>query len=360
MATNEPIKLTRQQLYDQVWSEPMTKLSKKYGLSDVGLAKVCKRNNIPRPPIGYWAKKIHGKSIDQIPLPPHAEEKPICFHAQFGGIGVEDPKLPDKVQRLIGYELDPSNLIAVPNRLSSPHTLTKKIRQNLEKGEPDRYDMINSACAPQIWVSKKTIPRALRIMDTLVKALDERGFLCGIFEQPLSYGIFEVLNSEMSDYGKEQMKKERHPTRHLFYYKRWASGRLKLAVITGMDWHGKGIQRNWTDGKNQRIENCLNEFICGLIRWAAIDQELHLRREREHKEYEEKERQRKERARRVAQEQARKDQLRADARAWERSKNLRCYIDAVIEKEGPIQPESELEKWVAWARAEADLDDPLC
>ncbi len=43
------IKISRSQLYDQVWSVPMWTLAKKYGLSDVGLSKICKKHDIPRP-----------------------------------------------------------------------------------------------------------------------------------------------------------------------------------------------------------------------------------------------------------------------------------------------------------------------
>jgi len=37
----EKIRITRKDLYEQVWSEPMVKLAKKYGVSDVGLRKRC-------------------------------------------------------------------------------------------------------------------------------------------------------------------------------------------------------------------------------------------------------------------------------------------------------------------------------
>lgn len=53
----EIIKLTRQDLYDQVWTEPMQTLAARYGLSGVGLAKTCRRMNIPIPGRGYWARK---------------------------------------------------------------------------------------------------------------------------------------------------------------------------------------------------------------------------------------------------------------------------------------------------------------
>jgi hypothetical protein len=45
----KPIELTRQELYDLVWETPTRHLCKQFGLSDVGLAKTCKRLNIPRP-----------------------------------------------------------------------------------------------------------------------------------------------------------------------------------------------------------------------------------------------------------------------------------------------------------------------
>ena len=49
----------RTRLYEEVWSEPLTKLGKKYGLSDNGLRKVCKALNIPLPRAGHWAKVAH-------------------------------------------------------------------------------------------------------------------------------------------------------------------------------------------------------------------------------------------------------------------------------------------------------------
>lgn len=60
----------REQLYKEVWSEPLLAVAKKYGLSDIGLAKICKKLNIPRPGLGYWAKKSAGKSVGEPPRLP--------------------------------------------------------------------------------------------------------------------------------------------------------------------------------------------------------------------------------------------------------------------------------------------------
>ena len=54
---------TRQELFDLVWSEPTRTIAKRYGISDVGLAKVCRRVDILLPPRGYWAKVAAGKRV---------------------------------------------------------------------------------------------------------------------------------------------------------------------------------------------------------------------------------------------------------------------------------------------------------
>ena len=45
--------IKREELYEEVWSTPLTQLCAKYGLSDNGLRKVCKRLNVPIPWRGY-------------------------------------------------------------------------------------------------------------------------------------------------------------------------------------------------------------------------------------------------------------------------------------------------------------------
>lgn len=49
------VDITRQELYDLVWSMPMTHAAKKFDISDVMLGKICADRHVPRPPRGYWA-----------------------------------------------------------------------------------------------------------------------------------------------------------------------------------------------------------------------------------------------------------------------------------------------------------------
>jgi hypothetical protein len=57
----------RDKIYEEIWAEPIQHVAKRYNLSDVGLAKVCRKLNIPRPGRGYWAIKAAGKVVPKQP-----------------------------------------------------------------------------------------------------------------------------------------------------------------------------------------------------------------------------------------------------------------------------------------------------
>jgi hypothetical protein len=93
------VKLTRKEMYKQVWSEPMTKLAERYGLSDVGLAKICKKNKIPRPTRGYWARKQAGNAPKRIPLPPGDSDQIIEIHPN--PYSMSNPELKNAIKKEI-------------------------------------------------------------------------------------------------------------------------------------------------------------------------------------------------------------------------------------------------------------------
>src|SRR5471032_2429119 len=66
--TDEKV-LTRERLYELVWSEPMLKIAARYGVSSSYLARVCTRLRVPRPARGYWAKLAVGIQSKSPPLP---------------------------------------------------------------------------------------------------------------------------------------------------------------------------------------------------------------------------------------------------------------------------------------------------
>jgi len=59
---------SRAELYNEVWNQPLVKLARKYGISDVALGKACRKLRIPHPGRGDWAKRKVGKAVKQVPL----------------------------------------------------------------------------------------------------------------------------------------------------------------------------------------------------------------------------------------------------------------------------------------------------
>lgn len=64
-----PMKVTREQLYNEVWAEPMTTVAKRYEVSSNYLARICERLNIPRPGRGFWQQRAVGAEVEVEPLP---------------------------------------------------------------------------------------------------------------------------------------------------------------------------------------------------------------------------------------------------------------------------------------------------
>lgn len=67
---------TREELYELVWATPVVKLAKTLGVSDVAIAKRCRREGVPVPPRGYWARVAAGQNPSRPSLPPKPERRP--------------------------------------------------------------------------------------------------------------------------------------------------------------------------------------------------------------------------------------------------------------------------------------------
>lgn len=69
--------MKRSELYALVWEKPVIRLAKELGVSDVGLAKACRRHDIPIPPRGHWTKLQFGKSSPKTALPPQDQDSEV-------------------------------------------------------------------------------------------------------------------------------------------------------------------------------------------------------------------------------------------------------------------------------------------
>lgn len=175
------IRLTRKELYDRVWAEPMQTLSRELGLSDVGLAKICRRHGVPVPARGYWAKKRVGKAPAAPELPAATSSKNVSDRFTFPGkserrsaeqVGVRPPE----PHPLVLAEDDSANVIDVPDGLAIRHPLLTATKEAWRRRRSPDYPW--HAPRPEhlhIDVDKASQHRALRLLQALFAALERRG-----------------------------------------------------------------------------------------------------------------------------------------------------------------------------------------
>ena len=68
------IRITRQQLYDEIWKISVAGLAKKYDIPYSQLMKQIKQADIPVPPSGYWTQLSFGKPVTKPELPEPVNE----------------------------------------------------------------------------------------------------------------------------------------------------------------------------------------------------------------------------------------------------------------------------------------------
>lgn len=148
----ELIEVTRDQLYEQVWSEPMTAVARRFSLSDVGLAKICRKMRIPVPGRGYWARKAAGQPVKQVPLGKLPAAAPVAMHTVTirrppieASAPTGEPVGPVATQAR--FEADPANRIDVAATLTDPHPLVERTVHALRRAKTDDQGYLKPAGA---------------------------------------------------------------------------------------------------------------------------------------------------------------------------------------------------------------------
>jgi len=271
--SNDGITLTRKELYDLVWSEPMTKLADKFGLSDVGLKKKCRNHNIPVPPRGYWARKQAGQRPWVAPLPkgfPLDTEITIYRNPMHG----KNPPW-SKENRIRTKEIEKQITLSTQSKF--PHPLIEQTRKILKSCTPNKdsiLDTPNQVCI-DLQVSPYSFDRALAIMDLILKALEELGHEVLITDKGTSAVVSgsEIHFSMTEDLNRRHIEPYEHNLEgyyrfghSLFSENRVPTGNLCL-TIHPPSW--TNARKNWRDTETQKLEHSVTSFIKGILSVAA-------------------------------------------------------------------------------------------
>jgi hypothetical protein len=363
------ITFERGDLYKRVWVTPISRLSKEFGISDVGLAKICRKLNIPRPERGYWAKLEFGKTPKIPRLPTLRAGEPD--HYAFRRYAYQNTSA--KSSQLTQENLLYDQIINVPEKLDKPHAFVREARTFLKKSTPDDYGMISfGKKGAFIRVSPASVDRAFRILNTLIIEIERSGFgsLACSKRDPEAY--FEILGERIEfsltetasriDHVLSDEEKKRKTSGSLWSVKRYdylPNNNLALKIET---FSSLAARRKWADSKTMRLEGHIARFINGAIVTAQIIKTERKEREEQKKKFEEAQiaREREEQLRKA--EKDRLLNLEKQAEQWKKSELIRGFIQAVEREAKGLSSDDEIRKkiedWLSWAKKMADQIDP--
>ncbi|MDN7698618.1 hypothetical protein R0290_21105 [Burkholderia semiarida] len=171
------VSLTREKLYELVWSQPMTKIAAEYKVSSSYLARVCTKLRVPRPARGYWAKLAVGIQLKIPPLPDVRPGDEQTWNRD--GYATSPSALPQPPSE-VGKSMSLSRTKS-PTRRSGQHGLIRGARELFESGRVSSYSYPKylkpaKKLLVDLAVTQMGLDRALTLANQLFLELEGHGF----------------------------------------------------------------------------------------------------------------------------------------------------------------------------------------
>ena len=343
-----------------VWDTPVLILARQIGVSDVGLAKACRRAGITLPTRGHWAKPESKR--------PKKPKSPVSKDViEFRVLDPETlSKLPAKMTPL------PSRQIAMPSSLVDPHLLVKRWINAARKAKfVNGYSSLEPGDFLDGKVSKAQIDRCALLYDTLIKESKLLGYEWSVHTagtqiivdgEKLLINIQERITRTEIPRPPPRASKPGQPwvpnfsnlePRYLWH----PTGELSLHIIAST---GLRERKNWSDTPTGQLEEKLGQIINTLPRIAASVKACREKWEAQEREWARRERERDEKEELACRAKKLRSNLIENALDWERAERLQTFISAVIES-APKDEQSQqaLGLWVTWAQHQVGMLNPL-
>lgn len=369
---------TRKDLYELVWSQPMKTVAASVGISDVALAKHCKKADIPVPSRGYWARKQAGKSIIQIALPPRfpgavdriggSADKNYYWGSnwaeEFANVPIppvpvfdeEISSVAERAKQLVGK-------VRCGRKFEPVHPLVAKLLVHDEERRVDFNRYHSSYYEPRY--DSGIERRRLLIINSLFMAGARLG--CRPSMSTSKY---------RQDPGSERNICVTVGRSHVYFTIEPVSSKgeeknQRLRLTWGAARDQPKASKFWEDGNDIKLEDQLSNVLVEILLSAETSYrdnivrhrewvierkaaaELELKRQRDEAELQ---------ARRLREKQAREriGRLLSQARALSRANQIRSYVESARYRvsEMPITS-NDFDEWATWAQSEADRIDPI-
>ncbi|WP_080426334.1 hypothetical protein [Burkholderia ubonensis] len=386
---SDEIRFEREALYEEVWTNPVSTVSKRYGISDNGLRKICQKLGVPLPPLGYWARLRAGQRVKRPSLPRH--DGPSVFHAQPAAYTYRVAESAAEIEDREGIERNeahPDNRIVPADGSEWRHSLIRALAKHLVEidrqiaieNEPRKNPRERPAFHPvefrvtkpgglldvgpgyaAVVVSPNVRRRALAIADAFFIAMEDRGFKVHLAGNHTVIACKDIAMqfrlSEMAEKTGDRIGRDN-----------WSAlGRLRITLRQSL-YTGKEMRAR--DETDVSLEDQLNT-LAARLRVAVLGFEAR------EKSRAEQARQHAEMMRRIenaawhertATEAGQREKIAIDALFAEADQSDACerrrlYLDRVerlAQEQGiDVSEASGIGQWLAWARASCDALDPI-
>lgn len=372
----------RDELYQLIWSKPVRELASEASVSDVALANMCRKHNIPLPQRGYWAKIAAGSKSRIVPLPPRAFGMPEIIRpgrthwdrystpTDLADMDIPAPpefsetedQLTTRVRKLIGT-------VTIPRNLDRPH---HQIGRLLKEDEARR--LLQSKAR---YISFSNGPlfdfpferRRLRFLSALFTALQHHGM--SALSRKKDPDSFEITVGEESVTITAD-----HPGISRYGWRRESDAMRPASTPITVEIRHYGsseASRKWADQPSDPVEGHATDIVVSIIVLGELG---YRQREIGHHDWlvtrkqqiiEGRRKQREEAIRaaaeaRVKAEKARVERLLGEASAFRQAQDIRAYVAAVKasnEQAGDPASKDQFEHWERWANDNADRIDPV-
>jgi hypothetical protein len=251
----------------------MRDIAARFGISDVGLRKICDKAGIPMPRAGHWMKLRHGKKVGRRPaLPASSNSSDETIVIARSGIRTADldAELPDDIASLVGALRAEDGPLPMPKHVRA-HALVAKLAAD-DRSRPKPIEF-----------------RRRRFLNFLFAEVETRGgsvasgerhdFKITIAGEPLNVTVREPWRMKREQPTDEERRKA------------WAEGRSATSDPTGTlqllieSWFQAPIRKQWRDGKDNPLENQVRSILVGFLVAASFERKRRLEREEEHRRY---------------------------------------------------------------------------
>jgi hypothetical protein len=352
---------SREEFYDLIWTTRESTIFAELRSYALNLKALCQKFNVPMPGDEYWAAVRAKQTPERVALP--VDTRPEVQTIVFGKeIKAQKRATEEAEEREFSPEfaalLRAAREMPLPEvgeKLVKPHPLVAFAYDHYRSKEPSAKVKVLP-----IYVTPKALLRALCLMDALIKRVEALGGSVSVNGEEQAViqflGYQELISlAERSKRVYQDVPANAWGSRP---YQMVPTGQLYIATART---YGDYLLV-WSPTRRD-IDLGVHKLVIRLITtMAKSDSRAQQRRAEELAERQQAHRQEELQAKQK-QEQAEVDQLIKNAQDWELSQTLNAYLDAACEmvllRDGKIDLDGRIAKYLRWARDQAKRLDPL-